>query len=82
MEPHWFFQVWVSHSCKKFRGKSQTKLKWKEGNLIRGFPGGAVVKNPPANAGDARDDPWVGKIFWSRKWPTGTVFFCVCVGAL
>ena len=21
----------------------------------RGFPGGAVVKNPPANAGDARD---------------------------
>ena len=21
-----------------------------------GFPGGAVVKNPPANAGDARDE--------------------------
>ena len=33
-----------------------------------GFPGGAVVKNPPANAGDARDrfDPWVGKIPWRR----------------
>ena len=30
-----------------------------------GFPGGAVVKNPIANAGDSRDKgsiPWVGKI--------------------
>jgi len=30
-----------------------------------GFPGGTVVKNLPASAGDARDkgfDPWVGKI--------------------
>ena len=31
-----------------------------------------MVKNPPANAEDARDrhrfDPWVGKIPWSRKW--------------
>ena len=26
-----------------------------------GFPGGSVVKNPPAKAGDAGDDPW----FWS-----------------
>ena len=28
------------------------------------FPGGAAVKNPPANAGDKRPefDPWVGKI--------------------
>ena len=26
-----------------------------------------VVKNPPANAGDARD-PWVVKTPWSRKW--------------
>ena len=28
----------------------------------RGFPGGSVVKNPPANAGDARKSPW------SRAW--------------
>ena len=27
-----------------------------------------VVKNPPANTGNARDDPWVGKIPWRRKW--------------
>ena len=35
-----------------------------------GFPGDTVVKNLPANAGDASDgfNPWVGKIFWSRKW--------------
>ena len=25
------------------------------GYIIKGFPGGSVVKNPPANAGDARD---------------------------
>ena len=24
-------------------------------HIMRGLPGGAVVKNPPANAGDARD---------------------------
>ena len=23
--------------------------------MLRGFPGGEVVKNPPANAGDSRD---------------------------
>ena len=32
--------------------------------MCRGFPGGAVVKNPPANAGDARD---VGLIPGSRR---------------
>ena len=26
-----------------------------EPNRKTGFPGGAVVKNPPANVGDARD---------------------------
>ena len=34
-----------------------------------GFPDGAVVKNLPASAGDARKlgfDPWVGKIPWKR----------------
>ena len=27
-----------------------------------GFPGGAVVKNPPANAGENGFEPWSGKI--------------------
>ena len=40
------------------------------------FPGGGVVKNPPATAGDTRQTlhPWVGKIPWSRKWQTTPVF--------
>ena len=28
----------------------------------KGFPGGAVVKNPPANAGDTGFEAWSGKI--------------------
>ena len=46
------------------------------------FPGGTGEKNPPANAGDAKDmskrfrfDLWVGKIPWSRKWQYIPVFF-------
>ena len=31
----------------------------------KGFPGGSVVKNPPANAEDAGD---MGLILWRRKW--------------
>ena len=27
-----------------------------------GFPGGAVDKNPPANAGDVEFEPWSGEI--------------------
>ena len=38
------------------------------------FPGGAVVKNLPANVGDARFDPWAGKIPWRRKWLLAPVF--------
>ena len=32
------------------------------------FPGGSAVKNLPANAGDNRFDPLVGKISWRKKW--------------
>ena len=42
-----------------------------------GFPGGAVVKNLPANAGDAGDSgfcSWVGKIPWRRKWQSTPAF--------
>ena len=31
-------------------------------NINRDFPGGPVVKNPPANAGDVRD------MVWSLDW--------------
>ena len=44
--------------------------------LGMGFPGGSVVKNLPANAGDrrCRFDPRYGKIPWSRKWQPTPVF--------
>ena len=41
-----------------------------------GFPGGSVVKNPPANVGDAGDrfHPWVSETPWRRKWQPTPVF--------
>ena len=30
-------------------------------NVDKGFPGGSVVKNPPANAGDASLNPGLGR---------------------
>ena len=40
-----------------------------------GFPGGSVVKNPPANASfrGRGFSPWAGKIPWSRKWQPAPV---------
>ena len=40
---------------------------------LRSFPGGSVVKHPPANAGDTGDwrfDPWVGKIPLEKEMAT------------
>ena len=50
-----------------------------EPSALEGFPGGAVVKSLPAKAGDTRDrnDPWVGKIIWRRKWQP---LQCSCLG--
>ena len=40
----------------------------------QGFPGGSVVKNPPANDRTCRFDPWIRKIPWRRKWqPTPVI---------
>ena len=38
-------------------------------NIIGGFPGGTVVKNPPANAGDTCLSPGPGRshMLWSNK---------------
>ena len=35
--------------------------------LWRGFPGGAVVKNPPANAGDTGSSPGLGRSHMPRS---------------
>ena len=48
--------------------------------IHRGFSGGAVVKNPPANAGDARD---VGLIRGSGRFPgegNGNPLWYSCLG--
>ena len=36
--------------------------------IIQGFPGGAVVKNPPASAGDTGSSPGRGRshMWWSN----------------
>ena len=39
---------------------SEAKLLWFKSRL-RGFPGGSVIKNPPANAGDAGLIPESGR---------------------
>ena len=40
-----------------------------------GFPGGSVVKNPPANAGDAGSIPGSGRSLGGRKkWQPTPVF--------
>ena len=36
-------------------------------NSIQGFPGGAVVKNPPANAGDMGSSPGPGRSHMPRS---------------
>ena len=57
----------LSNSCKWYL--SASTVYW------RGFPCGAVVKNSPANGGDAGSiHPWVGKIPWRRKWQPTPVF--------
>ena len=37
-------------------------------------PGGSVVKNPPANAGDMGSIPGSGRFPWRRKWPPTPIF--------
>ena len=74
----------VSKSRTRLRDLKKTKNK-KQKNCVlvtvyalsQAFQVALVVKNPPANAGDARDmgfDSWVGKIPWRREWQPTPVF--------
>ena len=41
------------------------------------FPGGSVVKNPPAKAGDSEDMgliPGLGRFSWGREWQPTPAF--------
>ena len=42
--------------------------------LFKGFPGGSLVKNPPASGGDVKFNPWSRKIPWKRKWQPTPLF--------
>ena len=44
---------------------TERKLLFKK--LVLGFPGGTVVKNPPANAGDTRSSPGPGRSHMPRS---------------
>ena len=47
--------------------------------MSRKFPGGSVVKNPPANAGDlCKFDPWSWKIPYAEEQRS----LCACVPQL
>ena len=46
-------------------------------SVLKNFPAGRVVKNPPDNAGDTRDAgliPGSGESPWRRKWQPTLVF--------
>ena len=49
--------------------KQINKIKFKNSKKKRkwGFPGGAVVKNPPANAGDTGSSPGLGRSHMPRS---------------
>ena len=47
---------------------------------IRGFPGGTMVKNPPANAGDTGDGDWIPGSGCSPREGNGNPFQYSCVG--
>ena len=46
----------------------------KDSKGLSGFPGGMLVKNPPANAGDLSLIPGLGSFPWRRKWQSTPVF--------
>ena len=46
----------------------------KDSKGLLGFPGGVMVKNPPANAGGLSSIPWLGSFPWRRKWQPTPVF--------
>ena len=50
-------------NCKKesYQTKKYYQIKSKLRRIIQGFPGGAVVENLPANAGDTGSSPGLGR---------------------
>ena len=63
--------LWVKKEVSKENFKRHIELNENENmtyqNLWRDFPGGAAVKNPPANAGDTGSSPGPGRSHMPRS---------------
>ena len=74
----WHIETWKDYWVEHVTVKSFFKFLFRFDICItRGFPSGAVVKNPPANAGRLRRlgfHPCIGKVLWSRTWQPTPVF--------
>ena len=65
-EYFWFlfhYKIYACSSGKMLKRRSKDS----NNNYSRGFPGGAVVKNPPANAGDGGSIPGPGRSHMPRS---------------
>ena len=66
---NWGSQGWTAQSNTFSMGKPDWNLKSKLDvkSFLQGFPGGTVVKNPPANAGDMGLSPGLGRSHMPRS---------------
>ena len=54
--------------------KQLTHTRVPKANLIFGFPSSSSSKASTCSAEDPGSDPWIGKIFWRKKWQPTPVF--------
>ena len=79
---------------KLLRCDLEASLEWLFNNLIRGFPGGSLVMNLPANAGDMSSNPvqedptcckttkLMGHKYWGCALEPGSLNYWACVPQL
>ena len=56
---------WITETIVKFSSPQASCQRIRNG--VRGFPGGAVVENLPANAGDTGSSPGLGRSHMPRS---------------
>ena len=59
--------IWGKWACEKFLQLHLLNNAIKKKKKDQGFPGGSVVKNPPANAGDTGSVPNLGRSHMPRQ---------------